>query len=85
MNSDFVSERAGNLAKQLLSDTSADQAGRVRNIYLKVLNRPATPQEVDSGLTYMNEFQKRSKLSQADAWTSFCRILLASNEYIYLD
>jgi len=35
----------------------------------------------------VSDFQKRSTatVSQADAWTSFCRILLASNEYIYLD
>ena len=85
MNSEFVTERAANVAKQLLSDSSADQSARVRNVYLKILNRQATAQEVDSGLTYMTEFQKRTNLSQADAWTSLCRILLASNEYIYLD
>ena len=81
MNSDFVTERAQNLAKQMLD---LDQAGRVRALYLRVLNRQATPQEIDSGLSYVEGFQKRG-ITLPDAWASFSRILLASNEYIYLD
>jgi hypothetical protein len=87
MNSEFVTERAVNLAKALLSNASLEDAARIRAAYIKVLSREATPQEVGRGLTYVSEFQKRSNgaLSAADAWTSLCRILLASNEFIYLD
>jgi Protein of unknown function (DUF1553) len=84
MNSDFVTERAQNLTKQILDNPSLDQAGRVRTLYLRVLNRQATPQETDGALSYVEGFQKRGT-SLVDAWTSFGRILLASNEYIYLD
>ena len=84
MNSDFVSERAQNLAKQILNNQSLDPAGRVRTLYLRILNRQATPGETDGGLSYVEGFQKRGA-SVADAWMSFGRILLASNEYIYLD
>ena len=67
-----------------LNGPSLEQASRVRGLYLRILNRPATPQEIDSALSYVQGFQKRGT-SPADAWTSFARILLASNEYIYLD
>ena len=84
MNSQFVTERAQNLAKQTLDDASLDFAGRVRALYQRILNRQATPIEIDTGLSYMEGFQKRGA-SLEDAWISFSRILLASNEYIYLD
>ena len=84
MNSQFVTERAQNLAKQTLHNVSLDPAGRVRALYQLILNRQATPLEIDSGLSYMDGFQKRGASLQ-DAWTSFSRVLLASNEYIYLD
>jgi cytochrome c553 len=84
MNSDFVTGRAQNLAKQLLDNPSLDQAGRARSLYLRILNRQATPLEIDTGLSYIDGFQKRGT-SLLEAWTSFSRILLASNEYIYLD
>jgi hypothetical protein len=96
MNSDFVTERARNLTRQIFDNPSPDQSGdqagdragdqaaRIRDLYLRVLNRPATAQEIDGALSYVNGIQKRG-ISLADAWTSFGRILLASNEYIYLD
>jgi hypothetical protein len=84
MNSDFVTERAQNIARQVLENATLDPAGRVRAIYLKVLSRQATAPEVSTALSYVDDFQKRGP-APADAWTSFGRILLASNEYIYLD
>jgi hypothetical protein len=92
MNSDFVTERARNLTRQIFDNPSPDQAGeqvgdqaaRIRGLYLRVLNRPATPQEIDGALSYVKGIQNRG-IGLADAWTSFGRILLASNEYIYLD
>jgi len=84
MNSDFVTERAQNVTKQVQDNLTVDAAGRVRALYLRVLNRPATAQEVDGALSYLETVQKRGSTA-ADAWTSFGRILLASNEYIYLD
>ena len=84
MNSDFVTERAQNLAAQELDNPALDQTARLRDLYLRILNRPATGQEVDSALSYIDGFQKRG-IALRDAWTSFGRILLASNEYIYLD
>ena len=84
MNSQFVAERAQNLAKQILDNASLDSAGRVRALYQKILNRQAMPLEIDGSLSYIEGFQKRGASLQ-DAWTSFSRILLASNEYIYVD
>lgn len=81
MNSDFVAERAQNVTKQA---EPLDPSGRVRSLYLQILNRQAGPAEIDGALSYIDGFQKRGR-SAAEAWASFARVLLASNEYIYLD
>ncbi len=84
MNSGFVAQRARNLASQLLE--LDDEQTRMRRAYLRTLNRAPTSEEIDMGLTYLssvkNKFEGENEL---DAWESFCRILMASNEFIYVD
>jgi len=87
MNSKFVAERSANLARQLLEDQSADDAGRTRLAYRRVLSRIPSADEIDAGLTYVAAYRERfgDKADRAAAWASYCRILLASNEFIYVD
>jgi hypothetical protein len=85
MNSEFVAERALNVAQSLGKD-SPDPAQRMEKAYWKILGRPPSSAEVDSGLTYMDSFRKKfTNISEMDAWQSFCRILLASDDFIYVD
>ena len=84
MNSGFVAERARNLAEQLIE--KQDSAARVRDAYLRTLNRAPGADEVDRALTYISSVRdKFSELDELDAWQSYCRILMASNEFIYVD
>jgi len=86
MNSEFVAERAGNLAAQLLADEALSEAERADRAYLLTLNRKPAPAEVDHALTYMARLREKfDGVSEHEAWTSFCRILMASNEFIYVD
>jgi hypothetical protein len=86
MNSKFVSEQADAVAKAVLSDGAADTKQKVDRVYRKVLNRPATAAEVDNALSYAASFRQRfPKTVESDAWASLTRILLASNEFIYVD
>ncbi|MGH9632845.1 MAG: PSD1 and planctomycete cytochrome C domain-containing protein, partial [Bryobacteraceae bacterium] len=86
MNSDFVEERSKNLSKLVLSE-SDDASARLRRLYIKILNRMPEPEEIDAGLTYVSSFQQKfaPKRTEADAWFSLSRILIASNDFIYLD
>jgi cytochrome c553 len=84
MNSEFVAERARNLAQQLM--TKDDAAARVRDAFLRTLNRAPGGAEVDDALTYISSVRdKFSDFDELDAWQSYCRILMASNEFIYVD
>ena len=84
MNSKFVAERARGLAGELLEND--DAAARVRQAYLRTLNRAPEAEEIDRGLTYVSSVRNKfGEVGQLDAWESFCRILMASNEFIYVD
>jgi hypothetical protein len=90
MNSSFVTERALGLAKLLLS-SGADDAARVRKAYLMILGRhPSTEgadDELHEGLDYLRAFQSKRSGPDAhlDAWESFCRVLISSNDFVYVN
>ena len=86
MNSDFVSTRAGNLARQLRNESEWTDSERVQHAYLNVLTRKPEAGELDEGLSYVAGFASRFEgATPQDAWRSYCRILLASNDFIYVD
>jgi hypothetical protein len=85
MNSEFVAERAQNLAQSLAKREPAPPR-RMESAYWSILNRAPSAGEVDSGLTYIAGFRRKfQQASELDAWQSFCRILLASDNFIYVD
>jgi hypothetical protein len=86
MNSEFVAERARNIAQSLLDAGGLSDSGRIEQAYLRTLNRRPDAEEIDTGLTYLAALQGRfSAVSGLDAWQSLCRILIASNEFVYVD
>ncbi|MBK9166282.1 MAG: PSD1 domain-containing protein [Bryobacterales bacterium] len=84
MNSEFVLERSRNLAGQLIAERQTP-AERLEAAYLRTLNRRPAAEEKDQLLTYLNRFGERFGKSETEAWQSVCRILLASNEFLYVD
>ena len=86
MNSDFVAKRAGNLASNLLEDKRT-ASERMERAYLIILNRQPDKDEIDVGLSYVGNLtgEPNAIFSEKEAWSSFCRILLASNNFIYVD
>ena len=86
MNSEFVASRAGNLAEQLLAAQDLTDTDRAKRAYMAVLTRNPDASEVDSALSYVGNYTARFEGSTPqEAWQSYCRILLASNDFIYVD
>jgi hypothetical protein len=85
MNSAFLTDQSAALAQYLLNQKSLAPAQRVERAYLAMLNRPPVADEVDAGLSYVARFQERFKRSEKEAWQSMCRVLMASNDFIYVD
>ena len=87
MNSDFVHERAGALASHLLQLDEARDAVRIEKAYSITLTRKPKPQEVDETLDYLAHYPVSNDTSDVchERWRSFCRLLLGSNEFSYVN
>ena len=58
----------------------------VKLAYLAVLNREPSNADTDLALTYLKSAKERfTQLSELDDWESLCRVLMASNEFIYVN
>jgi hypothetical protein len=87
LNSQFLTDRSVELAKSLLAKEGANDAARIESAYLRVLNRRAEKEEIESSSNYIAGFRQRvpSENAEQKVWQSFCRVLLASNDFLYLD
>jgi hypothetical protein len=94
MNGEAVTKRSRELARALLEGNGSDDQ-RIALAYQRTLGRAPTDEEVRESLDYVESYRKKSlATAQAsgavatpnlDAWQSFCRVLLSSNEFIYVD
>lgn len=85
MNSSVMLQHSRKMADSLLAKPSPDDASRIREAYERALSRPASSQEIDQALTYIARMEKEWNGDKAKAWQSFCKSLLSTNEFIYLN
>jgi hypothetical protein len=85
MNSKFVAERAKVLAQRLLQ-SGTSEADRVKKAWVAVLGREPSEMEADSSLSYLAGFPKlpANDEGRLTAWSSLCRALMASNDFMYV-
>jgi len=89
MNNSFVVEQAAALAERMLQATGDDRervvlAGRL------CWSRDMSPAEVDRAVSFVSAARRAAEQGSAAeteraAWTSFARVVLASNEFFYVD
>ena len=92
MNSTLVLKSTRNMAQKLLDRKDLDDQGRIRDAWERALSRPPSSAEVDRALTFVSQIEKAMQEKEKDpaarhlfAWESFCKALLASNEFVYLN
>jgi hypothetical protein len=100
MNSDFVRRRAESLAQRVtgwkaatpMTDATAQFRERVNVAYWLVFTRPPNANELAAATDFFTKFNNgpgrgasNSPALQVAAWTSFCRALMASAEFRYLN
>jgi len=90
MNSPFIKDEAGRLADRLLTNKNLDDAGRVSELVMLALNRPATDRDQQQARTFLSEFeaglqkaQRAPRDSVREAWTRYCHAILVSSEMLY--
>jgi len=87
LNSDFLNERAQKVAKSLLDQKELNDAARIEAAYARILNRHPDNDEVNQALSYVAGFKQKFAGEKADqkAWQSLCRVLMSSNDFVYVD
>ena len=87
LNSQFVETRSRKLAELLLKAPHPSDRERLKVAYLRTLSRYPQSQELDLALGYIQGFQERAPgaESRLQGWQSYCKTLLSSNGFIYVD
>jgi Protein of unknown function (DUF1553)/Protein of unknown function (DUF1549)/Planctomycete cytochrome C len=87
LNSKFVADRASDAAKLLLADKNVDDKKRIERGIWTILARKPSVQEINAALSYIHgmEAKRVGEESRLNAWQSYCRILMSSNEFVYID
>ncbi len=87
MNSKFIADRSRQLARKLEAAEPSDR-GRIVYAYEWLLDRKPSEQEIQELLEYVRSARKIAAQSPGlnwTAWQSLCRILISSNEFIYVN
>ena len=91
MNSPLVHEQAERFAARLIG-AQPDSRKRIDLAYQMAFGRPATAEEVQRGESYLGRCQEKLKETSNPehqlphmAWASYVRVLLSSNEFIFVD
>ena len=90
LNSDFVMQCAAKFADRLLSEMG-DDAARVRGMYVIAYGREATEAEVAESAAFLAELDRALTVKQNNAgerrrqaWGVLCQVVLAGNEFVYV-
>ena len=70
------------LAKRVAKRT-AEPSGRIREAHQLALGRPATGEEVAQAREFITAYTTAA--DEARAWDAWCRVLLGSNEFLYVN
>ena len=91
LNDEFVHEQAGRLADRLAAEAT-DPAARVERAFRLAFGRPPATDEVEGGARVPREDRRaaegrecRRRQRSRAAWASYLRVLLGSNEFVFVD
>ncbi len=91
MNAPFVHEKSSALGARLMSEAKDDKQ-RIKLTHELLFNRPATAEDIKTGLSYLQGNRKSLISSNSDkhtipqeAMASYVRALMGSNEFLYLE
>jgi hypothetical protein len=94
LNSGFVADQARRMAERMIAESQDDEPARVQSAYVTAYGRQATADEIKRGLAYIAEYASRWRGLHPDdtrdeaerrGWQSFCRAVLAANEFVYVE
>jgi len=92
MNSELVHEQSLAMAKRLLAHDDLDDSGRVRRAYMTAYARPATSEDCERALRGIMRLEQldtvknlNPEMRRQSAWQSWCRVIIASSPFVYVE
>ena len=82
LNGPLLLNRAESLSKRLAADIPQGDAERIQFAYRLLFSRKPSPRETKIGLAFLGE---TTGPERATAWTQYAHVLLASNEFLFVD
>jgi hypothetical protein len=85
LNSDFIQDRATALAKLTTEANSEEE--RVRWIYQRAFSRDPEEEELQTALRFVGKIAKTAHRDSTNAgpWQQLAHVLLAANEFVFID
>ena len=90
LNSPLADQAAGGLAESLLT-LPGDDGGRIREGYRRAWNRQPTDRESEKIVAYLANSERAGESGESPekrrlrSWRGFCRVLFASNEFVFVE
>lgn len=90
LNSDLMMDASERLADRLLDRADLDDAGRVRLLYLTAYSRQPGERELERGKAALAGFEEELRNAEPEsrrsrAWALYCHVVLAANEFVFLN
>ncbi len=80
MNDPLVAELAAALARRVAREIAGgNDRERIRRLYEITLGRPPSDAEIEIGIQYLGDDP------QPSTWHGYCRLVVSTNEFLYLD
>ena len=83
LNSPFVQEQARGVLKRV--DETQDVQAKVQQLYRMIYARPALPDEVRLGETYLQTAISANGPVETTPWERYVQVLLLANEFMFVD
>ena len=83
MNAPLMDEASLGFAKRLVRESKGGEADRIGQAFQIAFSRPPDAGEVSEWQDFLERYRVASG-SSSEAWQALCRVLLASNEFLYL-
>ncbi|MCA9041828.1 MAG: DUF1553 domain-containing protein, partial [Planctomycetaceae bacterium] len=92
MNSDFMDQQTEAMANRLLKEAPDAPEDRIERAYELVFGRKPELQEMENSLAFLYRYEEQvvtaipeQERRQLQVWKGLCRVLLSSNEFIFID
>lgn len=88
LNGRLVTEMAAHLANRVRQEAGAEPAKQVRRLWLISLSREPRAEELATALAYLEHHARENNSGRngvSDALSSLCKVLLNTNEFVYLN